>query len=54
MNRMPFLIRDGRIKLYGKDNTQAHLESKDAVPSKFLQVLLDFLFLPVLLFHIKI
>ncbi|CAK9156298.1 unnamed protein product [Ilex paraguariensis] len=29
--------RDGRIKLFGKDNTQALLESPDAVPSKFLQ-----------------
>ncbi|XP_077231077.1 transducin/WD40 repeat-like superfamily protein isoform X2 [Tasmannia lanceolata] len=30
---------DGRIKLYGKDNTQALLESDVAVPSKFLQFL---------------
>ncbi|KAI4327839.1 hypothetical protein L6164_020257 [Bauhinia variegata] len=29
--------RDGRIKLYGKDNIQALLESRDPVPSKFLQ-----------------
>uniref|UniRef100_A0A5B7B5H0 Lethal giant larvae (Lgl)-like C-terminal domain-containing protein n=2 Tax=Davidia involucrata TaxID=16924 RepID=A0A5B7B5H0_DAVIN len=28
---------DGRIKLYGKDNTQALLESTETVPSKFLQ-----------------
>ncbi|KAA8547593.1 hypothetical protein F0562_004022 [Nyssa sinensis] len=28
---------DGRIKLYGKDNTQALLESTGTVPSKFLQ-----------------
>ncbi|RVW85722.1 Syntaxin-binding protein 5 [Vitis vinifera] len=30
--------RDGRIKLFGKDNTQALLESNETVPSKFLQV----------------
>ncbi|XP_008448470.2 uncharacterized protein LOC103490647 isoform X2 [Cucumis melo] len=29
--------RDGRIKLFGKDNSQALLESKEAIPSKFLQ-----------------
>ncbi|KAL1315952.1 hypothetical protein AAHE18_15G027900 [Arachis hypogaea] len=29
--------RDGRIKLFGKDNAQVLLESTDAVPSKFLQ-----------------
>ncbi|XP_034683738.1 uncharacterized protein LOC117913008 isoform X1 [Vitis riparia] len=29
--------RDGRIKLFGKDNTQALLESNETVPSKFLQ-----------------
>ncbi|KAJ6305198.1 hypothetical protein OIU78_020689 [Salix suchowensis] len=29
--------QDGRIKLYGRDNTQALLESPEAVPSKFLQ-----------------
>ncbi|PRQ47203.1 putative transcription factor WD40-like family [Rosa chinensis] len=29
--------KDGRIKLFGKDNTQALLESINAVPSKFLQ-----------------
>lgn len=29
--------KDGRIKLFGKDNTQALLESVNAVPSKFLQ-----------------
>ncbi|KAJ7944051.1 Transducin/WD40 repeat protein [Quillaja saponaria] len=29
--------KDGRIKLFGKDNTQAVLESSEAVPSKFLQ-----------------
>ncbi|XP_023767381.1 uncharacterized protein LOC111915982 isoform X1 [Lactuca sativa] len=28
---------DGRIKLFGQDNTQAVLESPDALPSKFLQ-----------------
>ncbi|KAI3519094.1 hypothetical protein L1887_08115 [Cichorium endivia] len=28
---------DGRIKLFGHDNTQAVLESPEAVPSKFLQ-----------------
>ncbi|XP_073220437.1 uncharacterized protein [Cicer arietinum] len=28
---------DGRIKLFGKDNAQVLLESKKAVPSKFLQ-----------------
>ncbi|XP_071708587.1 uncharacterized protein [Rutidosis leptorrhynchoides] len=28
---------DGRIKLFGKDNTQDMLESPEAVPSKFLQ-----------------
>lgn len=28
---------DGRIKLFGQDNTQAALESPEAVPSKFLQ-----------------
>ncbi|XP_031269259.1 uncharacterized protein LOC116127759 isoform X2 [Pistacia vera] len=31
--------KDGRIKLYGKDNTQALLESNEAVSSKFLQFL---------------
>ncbi|XP_060675169.1 uncharacterized protein LOC107424288 [Ziziphus jujuba] len=31
--------KDGRIKLFGKDNAQALLEAKDAVPSKFLQFL---------------
>lgn len=31
--------QDGRIKLYGKDNTQALLQSSEAVPSKFLQFL---------------
>ncbi|KAK9129222.1 hypothetical protein Sjap_009709 [Stephania japonica] len=30
--------KDGRIKLLGTDNTQALLESNEAVPSKFLQV----------------
>ncbi|KAJ1413328.1 WD40/YVTN repeat-like-containing domain superfamily [Sesbania bispinosa] len=30
--------RDGRIKLYGKDNAQALLESSDPLPGKFLQV----------------
>ncbi|KAJ8763993.1 hypothetical protein K2173_004864 [Erythroxylum novogranatense] len=29
--------KDGRIKLFGKDNTQTLLESPEAVPSKFLQ-----------------
>nr|XP_043631084.1 uncharacterized protein LOC122602544 isoform X2 [Erigeron canadensis] len=28
---------DGRIKLFGQDNTQAVLESPEAIPSKFLQ-----------------
>lgn len=32
-------LRDGRVKLFGKDNTQALLESNGTVPSKFLQVL---------------
>ncbi|KAJ4962540.1 hypothetical protein NE237_022479 [Protea cynaroides] len=31
--------KDGRIKLLGQDNTQALLESNEAVPSKFLQFL---------------
>lgn len=35
------ILRDGRIKLLGRDNTQALLESVNAVPSKFLQVLYD-------------
>ncbi|KAK7360314.1 hypothetical protein VNO77_02298 [Canavalia gladiata] len=30
--------KDGRIKLYGKDNAQALLESSEPLPSKFLQV----------------
>ncbi|CAK7355561.1 unnamed protein product [Dovyalis caffra] len=30
--------QDGRIKLYGRDNTQVLLESPEALPSKFLQV----------------
>ncbi|PSS00383.1 Syntaxin-binding protein [Actinidia chinensis var. chinensis] len=30
-------MKDGRIKLYGKDYTQAILESTEAVPSKFLK-----------------
>ncbi|KAJ4837935.1 hypothetical protein Tsubulata_022530 [Turnera subulata] len=30
--------QDGRVKLFGKDNTQALLESPESVPSKFLQV----------------
>ncbi|PKU79081.1 hypothetical protein MA16_Dca000425 [Dendrobium catenatum] len=29
---------DGRIKLFGRENTQALLQSDEAVPSKFLQV----------------
>ncbi|GMN28702.1 hypothetical protein TIFTF001_002146 [Ficus carica] len=29
---------DGRIKLFGRDNTQALLQSKEAEPTKFLQV----------------
>ncbi|XP_038975430.1 uncharacterized protein LOC103720924 isoform X1 [Phoenix dactylifera] len=29
--------RNGQIKLFGKDNTQALLQSQEAVPSKFLQ-----------------
>ncbi|XP_027348737.1 uncharacterized protein LOC113860236 [Abrus precatorius] len=29
--------KDGRIKLYGKDNAQTLLESSEALPSKFLQ-----------------
>ncbi|TKY70241.1 Syntaxin-binding protein 5 [Spatholobus suberectus] len=29
--------KDGRIKLFGKDNAQVLLESKEPVPSKFLQ-----------------
>ncbi|KAK7262765.1 hypothetical protein RJT34_30345 [Clitoria ternatea] len=29
--------KDGRIKLYGKDNAQAMLESSEPLPSKFLQ-----------------
>lgn len=29
--------RDGQIKLFGKDNSQTLLESKEAIPSKFLQ-----------------
>ncbi|XP_050228000.1 uncharacterized protein LOC126677432 isoform X2 [Mercurialis annua] len=29
--------RDGRIKLFGRDNTQVLLECREAVPSKFLQ-----------------
>ncbi|XP_068640812.1 uncharacterized protein [Aristolochia californica] len=29
--------KDGRIKLFGRDNTQALLESSESVPSKFLQ-----------------
>ncbi|XP_057492548.1 uncharacterized protein LOC130778119 [Actinidia eriantha] len=37
---------DGRIKLYGKDHTQAILESAKTVPSKFLKVWVSlFLFL---------
>ncbi|KAL5752322.1 hypothetical protein ACOSQ2_022829 [Xanthoceras sorbifolium] len=31
--------KDGRIKLYGKDNSQALVESSEAVSSKFLQFL---------------
>ncbi|PNY11041.1 syntaxin-binding protein 5-like, partial [Trifolium pratense] len=30
--------KDGRIKLYGKDNAQAVLDSSENLPSKFLQV----------------
>ncbi|WVZ11788.1 hypothetical protein V8G54_016318 [Vigna mungo] len=30
--------KDGRIKLFGKDNAQVLLESREPVPSKFLQV----------------
>ncbi|GAU46589.1 hypothetical protein TSUD_186580 [Trifolium subterraneum] len=30
--------KDGRIKLYGKDNAQAMLDSSENLPSKFLQV----------------
>lgn len=36
---MSFSKRDGQIKLYGKDNAQAMLESSEAQPSKFLQVM---------------
>ncbi|KAJ8625653.1 hypothetical protein MRB53_034183 [Persea americana] len=38
-NILAIATLDGRIKLYGKDNTQAHLESNEAAPSKFLQFL---------------
>ncbi|KAF3440877.1 hypothetical protein FNV43_RR19163 [Rhamnella rubrinervis] len=31
--------KDGRIKLFGKDNSQALLQANDALPSKFLQFL---------------
>lgn len=33
------VVRDGRIKLSGENNTQALLQSDDAVPSKFLLVI---------------
>jgi len=36
---LTFSKRDGQIKLYGKDNAQAILESSEAQPSKFLQVM---------------
>jgi hypothetical protein len=45
-------LRDGRIKLFGRDNTQALLESPEAEPSKFLQVHVAFLFLPCISFNI--
>ena len=32
------IFRDGRIKLFGRDNTQALLQSTEAEPTKFLQV----------------
>lgn len=38
-------LRDGQIKLFGKDNTQALLESNEISPSKFLQVLSSFPFI---------
>jgi hypothetical protein len=37
-------LRYGRIKLFGKDNTHALLESNEIVPSKFVQVLCSFPF----------
>lgn len=36
---LSFSKRGGQIKLYGKDNAQAMLESGEAQPSKFLQVM---------------
>lgn len=36
---------DGRIKLFGRDNTQAVMESPEAVPSKFLQFIHNHQFL---------
>lgn len=33
------VVRDGRIKIFGENNTQALLQSDDAVPSKFLLVI---------------
>ncbi|XP_020578032.1 uncharacterized protein LOC110023121 [Phalaenopsis equestris] len=34
---LAFATNDGRIKLFGRDNTQALLQSDEAVPSKFLE-----------------
>ncbi|RZC45750.1 hypothetical protein C5167_038688 [Papaver somniferum] len=38
-NILAISTKDGRIKLLGKENTQAILESSDPIPSKFLQFL---------------
>lgn len=43
--KLIFFLRDGRIKLFGKDNAQVLLESREPVPSKFLQVIFPFFFL---------
>lgn len=38
-----WILRDGRIKLFGKDQTQALLVSEEASTSKFTEVLLTYI-----------
>ena len=52
-NLISSALRDGQIKLLGKDNTQALLESNEISPSKFLQVLCSFPFICCFACHVK-
>lgn len=42
-NILFLIIRDGRIKLFGKNQTQALLVSEEASTSKFIEVLLTYI-----------